>query len=150
MSFIKVGDVLVAQGNLPDALRSYRDALAIRERLANADTGNAGWQRDLSVSFEKVGSVYVQQGQRNQARQAFERAMQIYAVLTARNAGDVRSQVFSVVPLWQLADLDPGKARAYLTRALGILKPLAQANRLDADRLTWIPAIEAQLAALKR
>ena len=36
-----VGDVLVAQGNLPEALKSYRDGLAIRERLAKADPSNA-------------------------------------------------------------------------------------------------------------
>ena len=30
---------------------------AIRERLAAADPGNAGWQRDLSVSHDKIGDV---------------------------------------------------------------------------------------------
>jgi len=33
-----------AQGNLPAALESFRAALAIRDRLAKADPGNAGWQ----------------------------------------------------------------------------------------------------------
>ena len=45
-----VGDVQQAQGDLAGALQSYRDSLAIRERLAKSDPGNAGWQRDLSVS----------------------------------------------------------------------------------------------------
>ncbi|HEY1931509.1 MAG TPA: tetratricopeptide repeat protein [Acetobacteraceae bacterium] len=58
----KVGDVLVAQGNLPEALNRYRDGLAIAERLARADPGNAGWQDDLSLSHEKVGDVLVAQG----------------------------------------------------------------------------------------
>ena len=34
------GDVLVAQGNLPEALKSYRDGLAIADRLAKSDPGN--------------------------------------------------------------------------------------------------------------
>ena len=42
MSYDKIGDVLVAQGNLPEALKSYRDGLAIADRLAKADPGNAG------------------------------------------------------------------------------------------------------------
>ena len=50
------------QGNLPEALKSYRDSLAIVDRLAKADPGNAGWQRDLAVSYEKVGDVLVAQG----------------------------------------------------------------------------------------
>ena len=59
---IKVGDVLVAQGDLPEALKTYRDGLAIRDRLAKSDPGNAGWQRDLSVSYDRVGDVLVAQG----------------------------------------------------------------------------------------
>ena len=35
------------------ALKSYQASLAIRERLAKSDPGNAGWQRDLSVSYEQ-------------------------------------------------------------------------------------------------
>jgi len=46
-----------AQGDLATALTSYRASLAIRERLAKADPGNAGWQRDLSVSHERIGDV---------------------------------------------------------------------------------------------
>ena len=54
VSYDRVGDVLVAQGNLPEALKSYRDDLAIADRLAKLDPGNAGWQRDLSVSYAKL------------------------------------------------------------------------------------------------
>ena len=62
MSYNKVGDVLVAQGNLAEALTSYRDASLSAERLAKADPSNAGWQRDLSVSYDKIGDVLVAQG----------------------------------------------------------------------------------------
>jgi hypothetical protein len=58
----EVGDVQVAKGNLPEALTSYRNSLAIRDRLAKSDAGNAGWQRDLSVSYAQVGNVQVAQG----------------------------------------------------------------------------------------
>ena len=67
----KVGDVLVAQGNLPEALKTFREGLAIRERLAAADPGNAGWQRDLSVSYDRVGDVLVAQGNLPEALKMF-------------------------------------------------------------------------------
>jgi hypothetical protein len=38
----------VAQANLIEALQSYRGSLAIVERLAKADPGNAGWQYGYS------------------------------------------------------------------------------------------------------
>jgi hypothetical protein len=53
VSYNKVGDVQVAQGNLPAALVSYQASLTIRDRLAKSDPGKAGWQRDLSVSYDK-------------------------------------------------------------------------------------------------
>ena len=58
----RIGDVQVAQGDLAGALKSYSDSLAIADRLAKSDPGNAGWQRDLSVSYNKIGDVQVAQG----------------------------------------------------------------------------------------
>ena len=58
----KVGDVQIAQGDLAGALKSYRDSLAIIDRLAKSDPGNAGWQRELSVSLNKVGDGQTAQG----------------------------------------------------------------------------------------
>ena len=44
------------QGNLPEALKSFRADLAIAERLAQSDPGNAGWQFDLVVSHWKLAA----------------------------------------------------------------------------------------------
>ena len=57
-----IGNVLVEQGDLAGALAAYQASLAIAERLAQADPGNARWQRDLSVSHNKVGDVLRAQG----------------------------------------------------------------------------------------
>jgi hypothetical protein len=43
--------------DLAGALKSYEDSLAIRERKPNPTPGNAGWQCDLSVSYNKIGGV---------------------------------------------------------------------------------------------
>ena len=48
----------VAQGDLAAALKSYEAKRDIISRLANSDPGNAGWQRDLSVSFAKLADAY--------------------------------------------------------------------------------------------
>jgi eukaryotic-like serine/threonine-protein kinase len=57
VSYEKVGDVQLAQGELAGALQSYRGSLMIRERLARFDPGNAAWQRDLAVSYSKLATV---------------------------------------------------------------------------------------------
>ncbi len=76
VSLDKVGDVRVAQGDLPGALEAYEESLRIRRALAARDTGNAGWARDVSVSLSKVGDVRVAQGDlpRGAARQPTRRA----------------------------------------------------------------------------
>jgi tetratricopeptide (TPR) repeat protein len=56
------GDVLRDQGDLGGALSAYRESLAVRKCLADADPSNAGWQRDLSVSQDKIGDVLENQG----------------------------------------------------------------------------------------
>jgi hypothetical protein len=45
----KLGDVQQAQGDLAAALTSYQASLVIRERLAQSDPGNAGWERIASA-----------------------------------------------------------------------------------------------------
>jgi tetratricopeptide (TPR) repeat protein len=80
--------VLVAQGNLPEALKSYRDSLAIVDRLAKADPGNTGWQRDLSVSYEKVGNVLVAQGNLPEALKSYRDSLAIVDRLAKVDPGN--------------------------------------------------------------
>ncbi len=50
----KIGDVLVARGDLPGALVGYRASVNLREGLAASDPKNAGWLRDVAVSMAKL------------------------------------------------------------------------------------------------
>ena len=61
-SFIKLGELATAQGNLPEAQRLFGEAFRIAQRLAESDPANAGWQRDLSLSFNKLGDLARAQG----------------------------------------------------------------------------------------
>ena len=44
-----IGNLQQAQGNLQSALTSYQASSAIRQKLAAADPGNAGWQLDVAA-----------------------------------------------------------------------------------------------------
>jgi tetratricopeptide (TPR) repeat protein len=59
---VGLGDIKKQRGDLAGALKSYNDSLAIAERLAKSDPGNALWQRDLSVAFDRVGDMQKAQG----------------------------------------------------------------------------------------
>jgi hypothetical protein len=70
-------DVQVAQGDLAGALKSYQADLAIADRLAKSDPSNAGWQRDLSVSYDKVGDVQVAQGNLSGALKSYSDSLAV-------------------------------------------------------------------------
>jgi tetratricopeptide (TPR) repeat protein len=52
-----LGDVLQAEGRREEALSEYQEDKRIALELTQRDPGNAGWLRDLSVSYNKVGSL---------------------------------------------------------------------------------------------
>jgi tetratricopeptide (TPR) repeat protein len=90
VSYEKVGDVLVTQGKLDEALKAYRDRRVIAERLAAADPSNAEWQRDLAVSHAKLASVYEKQGRIADALIEVTKARDIMAALAAITPRDAR------------------------------------------------------------
>ncbi len=74
------------RGHLDQASALYLEALADAHRRAAADPSNAGWQRDLSVSYNKLGDVAVTAGKLDDARGWFEKA-QALAAADPSNAG---------------------------------------------------------------
>ncbi|TAK22884.1 MAG: CHAT domain-containing protein [Chloroflexota bacterium] len=57
VSHIRIGAVLLAQGDAPGALAAFRAALAIRERLAQQDPTNSQWQRDLQAVRRRIAHL---------------------------------------------------------------------------------------------
>jgi tetratricopeptide (TPR) repeat protein len=49
--------MLVKQGKLDDALKSYRDSLTIFQHLAASDRSNIQWQKDLQYGTDKIGGL---------------------------------------------------------------------------------------------
>ena len=88
VSLDKVGDVRLAAGDRAGALAAYEESLAIMRKLAAADPGNAGWQRDVSVSLDKVGDVRLAAGDRAGALAAYEESLAIRRKLAAADPGN--------------------------------------------------------------
>jgi hypothetical protein len=61
--------------------RNPRHLILHAERLARADPGNAGWQRDLALSDGRVAMVLAQQRARVEALAAFRRGQAIISRL---------------------------------------------------------------------
>ena len=62
---------------------AYQASLDIRERLARADPSNAGWQRDLFVSYYKLGEIARKTG-KPAWRDYWQRAYEVLSSMMAR------------------------------------------------------------------
>jgi eukaryotic-like serine/threonine-protein kinase len=156
VSFNHVGDVQVARGDLTGALTSYRDTLAIRDRLAKSDPGNAGWQRDLSVSYEKVGDVQVAQGDLTGALTSYRDTRAIRDRLAKSdpgNAGWQRWQRDLAISHFKLASVYERQTRiadalAELTKGRDIIVALVAMVPDNAQWKNDLAQCEAQIARL--
>jgi tetratricopeptide (TPR) repeat protein len=92
ISYNRVGNVLLKQGNLDEALKAYRDAAAIAERLVAAERSNTWWQRDLSLYYRKMGSVLVRQGNFDEALKSYRAALPISEQLAAVDRSNIEWQ----------------------------------------------------------
>ena len=134
-----LGDVLVAQGDLAGALKSYRDALVIVERLAKSDPGNAIWQRDLAVSFDRIGNVQVEQGELAGALKSYRDGLAIKERLAKSDPGNTIWQrdlavTFDRVGDAQVAQGDLAGALKSYGDALAIAERLV---RSDPGQAAW-------------
>src|SRR5262249_2099527 len=62
--------------------RPYRGDLPLADPLAKADPGNAGWQRDLSVSYSMLAGAYWKAGEKPRALDALRNGRAIMVRLT--------------------------------------------------------------------
>jgi hypothetical protein len=79
----RLANVQVVQGDLAAALNSYREDLAIADRLAKSDPGNAGWQRDLAVSYGNLARVFRKAGEKKNALDALRDGRDIMVRMTS-------------------------------------------------------------------
>ena len=61
----------MAQGNPQEALKSYRDGLAVRARLAEAEPGDTNARRELSSAYGKLGDILWARGDLPGALQSY-------------------------------------------------------------------------------
>jgi len=80
-----VGHVLKARGDLEGALSSYRESLAIGNRLAVQDPSNPGWQADLSFSLGFLGDVLRERGDLEGALASYRESVERFERLVAQD-----------------------------------------------------------------
>jgi tetratricopeptide (TPR) repeat protein len=124
---------LTDAGSLPAATRLAHALLQEYLRRTDADPGNAGWQRDLSVSHEKVGDLAVAAGDLSAARDAYSASLAIRQRLVDADPGNAGWQRDLSVSHEKVGDLavaagDLSAARDAYSASLAIRQRLVDAD----------------------
>ncbi|HEX5181795.1 MAG TPA: hypothetical protein VFW19_01460, partial [Allosphingosinicella sp.] len=119
------GDILLIEGELPEARAEYEAALAIDEKLAALEPGNTERQRDLSVSHNKLGDVEMAAGNLGAARRHYEEGFATIEKLAALERGNTEWQRDLSVSHDRLGDTEVaagnlGAARRHYEKGLAI------------------------------
>jgi hypothetical protein len=83
VSYGRLGDVSVKEGNLPAARKAYEDGLAIAQELRARDPNNMTWAQDVAISYAKLAMVVEQTNDRAAACAFWREAAAILAALSA-------------------------------------------------------------------
>jgi tetratricopeptide (TPR) repeat protein len=122
------GDIYNAIGDLERTKEEYEKALTIAEKLSKKDENNAGWQRDLSVSYEKLGNFYTAIGDLKRAEEQYQKALKIAEKLSKKdenNAGWERDLWVSYYKMYSFSnDL------SYLKKSVKIMQEMKEKNIL--------------------
>jgi len=134
-----VGDAAQRRGDLTEAERAFAENLAISERLAGQDPGNAGWQWELGVACSYLGNVALERGDLAAAEKLFSRNLDIVRRLAERDPGYAGWQRDLAVAWNRLADValergDLAAAAEAFDRDLAIAQRLAE---LDPGNSGW-------------
>jgi tetratricopeptide (TPR) repeat protein len=139
VSLDQQGDISLDQGQLVEALKAYRDSLAIREQLAKQSPENTTWQRDLSVSFNKVGDVFQAQGQLADALNAYRNSLAIMQRLVTVNPNNADWQRDLSVSFNRVGDVlnAQGQLADALKAYRDSLAIMEQLEKQDPNNADW-------------
>ena len=86
-SFQVIGDLLLRQDALDDALAAYRDAQTIRTRLVDSSADDAQ-RRALAILYDDVGDVLLKQRKLDDALAAYNNGLAILRALVAKEGAN--------------------------------------------------------------
>jgi tetratricopeptide (TPR) repeat protein len=90
VSLIRIGNVLLDQGDLAGALAAHREGLDIIRALAAAAPDSPQWQREVSVSLERLGEALERQGDLTGALARYREGLDIIREVAAGDPGNSR------------------------------------------------------------
>ena len=151
-AWAQIGDIETTLGRTAAAAAAFQKYNTAAAALAEADPGNAGWRRDLSVSHNKIGDVKMARGDLTGALLAYDASMEIRKSLAEADPGNAGWRRDMAVSLVNLATVksglgDAAGATAHSRAALAVLDGMAAAGmHLDPQAADMRQQLTARFA----
>jgi tetratricopeptide (TPR) repeat protein len=133
------GNIQTQKGNLLAALATYQEVRGIAEGLVNSDPGNAGWQRDLSVSYTNGGDVQMAQGDLSSALSSYQGSLAIMQRLAKSDPGNAGWQRNLAVSYERVGNVQmaQGDLSSALSSYQGSLAIVERLTKSDPGNAGW-------------
>jgi serine/threonine protein kinase len=150
---LRVGDLLRDTDAKMRALESYRQALVLRQALADAEPSNRMRQSLLADVYIKLSLVHKQLGQYPAAEETQQQAVVLRETIAAQQPGSVEAQILLVSGLNNLAviyreTLRPTESLQVLERALTLLDRLRREAPKDQRALYHLSTVWGNIGIL--
>jgi tetratricopeptide (TPR) repeat protein/tRNA A-37 threonylcarbamoyl transferase component Bud32 len=138
MSHNTIGVLLMETGKPAEALRAFQKALAIQQKLSDANPAVTGYQYDMALSYNNIGTVLARTGKPAEALAAWRNALAINQKLAVANPTVAEFQSALAGTDNNIGDLlsQTGKSAEVLQayqKVLAIRQKLADANPAVAE-----------------
>ncbi|ESY68279.1 peptidase C14 [Mesorhizobium sp. LNHC252B00] len=155
VSHIKLGNIRLVQGDLPEALENYQAARTMLRELTAAEPDRLPWFGDFATADDKIGDVLVTQGDLAGAAQIYQESLSIKKQLAdnePERAELQRDLTISYDEIGALArtagQLD--NAQAAYEQSLDIRLALADKKPQDPERQRDVSVSHTTIGDLKR
>lgn len=147
---IRIGNVLISDGDTSGALAAYGQANRLSRKLVAAEPANRDWQRDLYVSLERLGDSHAARGDLARALEAMEEAATIIRAIAAVEPTDNRRKHDIAVCVGKIADLrmdngDVASALAGYRESLALMRSLCAE---EPQKIAWQRDVFAHLVRI--
>ena len=133
ISYNRLGDVCMADGDLSGAKEYYLKDLAISEQLAKQSEGTDA-QRDLSISYERLGDVCQADGDLSGAKEYYGKALAISEQLAKQSEGTQAQDDLGIsyAKLALIEGWEAGERKAFAQKAKEIFDQQYQTTGLNS------------------
>jgi tetratricopeptide (TPR) repeat protein len=146
---INLGDQLLAQGRMDEAVNAYNKGVLEFRQLAARDSTNVTLQQDLSATYGKLGDVLAHQVKREEALRAYQTRLAYARMLAEHDPDNSELQAGVMESLYRVSTVsDSATARILLTQALAIAETLERKHALPVPQSNWPQIIREAIARL--